>query len=219
MSAVSPYKDLELKLHIGPWGRDIKHTIKTTRMRMIGTLKYIDSKGLPEFLIVIQLEHRTSCNLEKGYECRTMIGQIMGKDDEAAMFTQLSDIWCSHCWFKDPVGEHGGVVIPPYLRNRYFGLIGSLPPCIGCGSFFAAFEDNLGTDYKTIFRVYHEPILYKAVEQALAPYGGLVVERSLHFTQRMRKRLKDQIVARAMCPERVGGIVEKFGLEGLEASF
>lgn len=219
MQSQHSYKNLNLKLHIGPWSRDIKHNKQITRMRMMGSLKYIDEKDRPDFFSVIQLEHRTSGTQEMGYQCRTMIGRVMGKEDEISMFTQESDLWCSNCWFKDPDGDTGGIVVPKYLQNRYFGVISGLPPCTGCDSFFAAFEDRIGTPYKTIFGVYHEPILYKAVEQTLAPHGGLEVKRILDFTSRMDIGLKQEIVARAMCPERVASILDQFGHEGLEASF
>jgi hypothetical protein len=211
----------EFKLHIGPWNKEFAHYSSTSRIRTMGTLKVGDER-----YIVIQLEYRTNWqdNLY-GYESRILIGTLVSKDEEFALFrddTPVPDLWCSHCWFKDSYAFQGAVTIPSYMQNRYFGRVKDLAPCDGCDSFFALFGEEAGTPYKTIFRAYHEPSFYAAVMDALVMYGGLEVSFILYSTELKapaREEYKKEIIACAMRPERISSILERHGFEGLQASF
>lgn len=209
----------QFNLSVGHWKEAQVQSCIATRVRTMG---YLSREG--EDYVVLQLEYRTFWPDLFTYDSRILIGRLVGEADEVATFESRMqpDLWCSHCWCKDAISFRGGIQIPGYMRGRYFGAIRALTPCNGCEKRFALFDANTDTSCANVFRVFHDKGLYDAVCEALTPYGGLDASYELQLKQcktRLRKAQNREIVRVAMCPERLGSILERFGYEGLEATF
>lgn len=220
-------QDPKFKLRLGPW-KQIPN--KEKRHRLVGFLEMtlVDPRsgqiGTHEYSVV-QIETRTKTPDESIYQSRVLVGDIVGKDQERRIFesngVDRMNLWCSHCWHESYVSGQGGYKIPSYTVSRYFSGLRYMQPCSGCRKQVASLDDQLYLEGSTtIFSAFlHEEVTAFA-EAALLPHGIVCgIWRRDRIEDQLTDEQKQEVLAGAMHPKRVGCLLEAHGFDAVEAVF
>lgn len=216
------YTDIAV-LHFpsGPWKQAPEYAGTQTRFRVVGqvtTRVHTSTSSAVHTYTIVHVETRTDFGIEQSsYESRLHIGNLVDAEHAADLFDSRTHnrqgLWCADCWRDDIYGNGAGAVeIPKYfMGGRYYSKLEYLDRCICCGKHYTPFGDApRDPEHLYLFSSIRNAELMAAVTDAFLPRGILVGRWSVTPEPRSEE-FKEQLVAEAMAPARIGARLEAYG--------
>ncbi len=212
---------VELFDPFGEW-KDVSTGWETHRYRTLGRVKR--EEGV--YHTIVQVDTMMNSIAQSLFRTQILVGNLVDskilKEELATLDEEQPSLWCRNCFFEGPeMSGKGGVILPKHLKSRYFFRLEILPACMYCQKGFTCMLDNTylspSLPITFLFRVIKEPKVQATVEEALflrgvVPYNGVRL-----YTTKFPLDLKQELIAAAFSPKRIGAVLDAYGIEGVEA--